>query len=154
MIIFDLDGFQVNTKPIKNQKHIQNLNKINDIIESLMINIIIPMAGHGKRFVEMGYDKPKPMIDVCGDPMIKRVIDSLTSKKVKCNFIFIALQEHLDNGLSKYLENYGIIIPLKVVTEGAACTTLMALKQINNNVPSTMVKQPSGSGVGLTMGTS
>jgi len=100
-----------------------------------MINIIIPMAGHGKRFVEMGYDKPKPMIDVCGDPMIKRVIDSLTSKKVKCNFIFIALQEHLDNGLSKYLENYGIIIPLKVVTEGAACTTLMALKLINNNVP-------------------
>lgn len=100
-----------------------------------MINIIIPMAGHGKRFVEMGYDKPKPMIDVCGVPMIKRVIDSLTSKKVKCNFIFIALQEHLDNGLSKYLENYGTIIPLKVVTEGAACTTLMALNQINNNIP-------------------
>ena len=100
-----------------------------------MINIIIPMAGRGKRFVEMGYDKPKPMIDVCGVPMIKRVIDSLTSKKVKCNFIFIALQEHLDNGLSKYLENYGTIIPLKVVTEGAACTTLMALNQINNNIP-------------------
>jgi NDP-sugar pyrophosphorylase family protein len=100
-----------------------------------MINILIPMAGHGKRFIEKGYDKPKPMIDVCGVPMIKRVIDSLTPKKVKCNFIFIALQEHLDNGLSKYLKNYGIIIPLKVVTEGAACTTLMALKQINNNIP-------------------
>jgi UDP-N-acetylglucosamine diphosphorylase / glucose-1-phosphate thymidylyltransferase / UDP-N-acetylgalactosamine diphosphorylase / glucosamine-1-phosphate N-acetyltransferase / galactosamine-1-phosphate N-acetyltransferase len=100
-----------------------------------MINIIIPMAGQGIRFVEMGYDKPKPLIDVCGVPMIKRVIDSLTSKKIKCNFIFIALQEHLDNGLRKYLENYGIIIPLKVVTEGAACTTLMALKHINNNIP-------------------
>jgi NDP-sugar pyrophosphorylase family protein len=100
-----------------------------------VINIVIPMAGRGQRFIESGYDKPKPMIDVCGVPMIKRVINSLTAKTTKCNFIFIALQEHLDNGLREYLENYGTIIPLKVVTEGAACTTLMALKQINNDVP-------------------
>jgi len=100
-----------------------------------MINIVIPMAGRGSRFFEMGYDKPKPMIDVCGAPMIKRVIDSLSAKKTKCNFIFIALQEHLDNGLQKYLDNYGIIIPLKVITEGAACTTLMAFREINNNIP-------------------
>jgi len=39
-----------------------------------MINIVIPMAGRGQRFVESGYDKPKPMIDVVGVPMIKRVI--------------------------------------------------------------------------------
>lgn len=100
-----------------------------------MINIVIPMAGRGQRFVEAGYDKPKPMIDVCGVPMIKRVIDSLTSKYNKCNFIFIALQEHLDNGLKEFLEQQGTIIPLDIVTEGAACTTLMALKQINNNTP-------------------
>jgi hypothetical protein len=48
------------------------------------------MAGRGQRFVESGYDKPKPMIDVVGVPMIKRVIDSLTSKHSQCNFIFIA----------------------------------------------------------------
>ena len=64
-----------------------------------MINVVIPMAGRGQRFVESGYDKPKPMIDVVGVPMIKRVIDSLTSKYSQCNFIFISLKEHLDNGL-------------------------------------------------------
>ena len=100
-----------------------------------MINVVIPMAGKGQRFVEAGYDKPKPMIDVCGVPMIKRVIDSLTSKHHQCNFIFIALQEHLDNGLEDYLKQHGTIIPLNVVTEGAACTTLMALKHINNDTP-------------------
>ena len=93
------------------------------------------MAGKGQRFVESGYDKPKPLIDVCGAPMIKRVIDSLTLKNSEYNFIFIALQEHLDDGLKEYLEKYGTIIPLNVVTEGAASTTLMAMKQINNDYP-------------------
>ena len=100
-----------------------------------MINVVIPMAGRGQRFVESGYDKPKPMIDVVGVPMIKRVIDSLTSKHSECNFIFIALKEHLDNGLQEFLEQQGTIIPLDIVTEGAACTTLMALPYINNTTP-------------------
>ena len=103
--------------------------------ETIMINVVIPMAGRGQRFIESGYTKPKPMINVCGVPMIERVIDSLTAKNVKCNFIFIALQEHLDDGLHEYLEQRGTIIPLNVVTEGAACTTLMALKHINNDNP-------------------
>jgi NDP-sugar pyrophosphorylase family protein len=93
------------------------------------------MAGKGQRFIESGYNNPKPMINVCGAPMIQRVIDSLTPKNVECNFIFIALQEHLDNGLKEFLQDRGTIIPLNVVTEGAACTTLMALKQINNDTP-------------------
>ena len=93
------------------------------------------MAGRGQRFIESGYSNPKPLIDVCGVPMIQRVIDSLTLKNNEFNFIFIALKEHLDEGLTEYLENKGIIITLDVVTEGAACTTLMALKHINNENP-------------------
>lgn len=100
-----------------------------------MINIVIPMAGRGQRFTEAGYDKPKPLIDVVGVPMIKRVIDSLTSKHKACNFYFIALQEHLDLGLDSYLRQHGTIIPLNFVTEGAACTTLMAMKYIDNDHP-------------------
>jgi NDP-sugar pyrophosphorylase family protein len=100
-----------------------------------MINIVIPMAGIGKRFIESGYDKPKPLIDVCGEPMIKRVMDSLTLKNEECSFIFIALQEHLEQGLEEYLDGRGTIIPLNHVTEGAASTTLMAMKFINNDIP-------------------
>jgi NDP-sugar pyrophosphorylase family protein len=100
-----------------------------------MINIVIPMAGRGQRFIDEGYDKPKPLIEVMGVPMIKRVIDSLALKKYECRFIFIALQEHLEQGLQDYLSDKGTVIPLNLVTEGAVCTTLMALKHINNDTP-------------------
>ena len=42
-----------------------------------MINIVIPMAGEGRRFVEAGYKNPKPFIDVHGKPMIVRVLENL-----------------------------------------------------------------------------
>lgn len=41
------------------------------------MQIIIPMAGAGSRFSQAGYQLPKPLIDVAGEPMISRVIDNL-----------------------------------------------------------------------------
>lgn len=43
-----------------------------------MLEIVIPMAGEGRRFAEAGYVDPKPLIDVAGKTMIERVIDSIT----------------------------------------------------------------------------
>lgn len=43
-----------------------------------MLDIIIPMAGEGRRFKEAGYLLPKPFIDVAGKPMITRVMESIT----------------------------------------------------------------------------
>ena len=40
------------------------------------MNIIIPMAGEGSRFLKNQY-LPKPLIDVNGKPMIVRAIESL-----------------------------------------------------------------------------
>lgn len=42
-----------------------------------MINVIIPMAGEGKRFKDAGYTIPKPLIDIDGKPMIVRALESL-----------------------------------------------------------------------------
>ncbi len=44
----------------------------------MTLDIVIPMAGEGKRFKEAGYLFPKPFIDVNGKPMIARVMDSIT----------------------------------------------------------------------------
>ncbi len=98
------------------------------------MNILIPMAGAGSRFQEQGYELPKPLIDVCGKPMIERVIESLSSNKVDTNFIFVAQQEHLDLGLRDYLQDKGSIITINKMTEGAACTTLLAEELIDNDV--------------------
>ena len=45
-----------------------------------MINIVIPMAGAGSRFVVAGYKDPKPFIDVMGKPMIQWVIGNLATE--------------------------------------------------------------------------
>ncbi len=50
------------------------------------MNILIPMAGLGDRFKREGYDKPKPLIDVNGKPMIQRVVESLG---LKGRYIFV-----------------------------------------------------------------
>ena len=96
-------------------------------------SVLIPMAGAGKRFYEDGYKQPKPLIDVCGKPMIKRVIESLSDDRIETNFIFVAQQDHLESGLSDYLDDKGVVVSINEMTEGAACTTLLAQEYIDND---------------------
>jgi len=52
------------------------------------IQLIIPMSGIGKRFVEAGYKYPKPLIEVDGYPIIKHVLDlfpGVTDVSFICN---------------------------------------------------------------------
>jgi hypothetical protein len=58
------------------------------------LNILIPMAGKGSRFVEKGYSLPKPLIDVFGQPMIKEVIKSTNC--IGGKLIFLVLKEHVE----------------------------------------------------------
>ncbi|WP_442905002.1 glycosyltransferase family 2 protein [Halobacteriovorax sp. DPLXC-1] len=101
------------------------------------MNVLIPMAGQGSRFAKEGYEKPKPFIDVDGKPMIERIINNL--KIPNANYILIARQEHLDREkeLKSYLEKeYGVkFIVCKKLTEGTACTALLAYDEINNEQP-------------------
>lgn len=100
------------------------------------MNIVIPMAGTGSRFEKAGYTFPKPLIDVRGKPMIQWVVDNLN---VNANFIFIVQKKHrekynLDLLLNSISSNC-IIIHVDGVTDGAACTTLLAKKHINSDEP-------------------
>ena len=58
------------------------------------MQIIVPMSGFGERFKKVGYNLPKPLIEVEGKPMIAHVIDLFSKKD---NFIFIVNEEHLKN---------------------------------------------------------
>ena len=103
-----------------------------------MLNIVVPMAGHGSRFKERGYELPKPLITVNGKPMIKLVIDNIMPA-VKHKFIFLCLQQHIedyqiDQKLRSWVEN-SEIVSVNSVTEGAACTVLLAKEYINNDAP-------------------
>lgn len=100
-----------------------------------MLNIILPIAGRGSRFSVEGYKLPKPLIPVHEIPMIEIVVNNI---KPNCEhrFIFVALKEHLDHlGMEQTLRRIApecIIVPVNSVTEGAACTVLLAKEYINN----------------------
>lgn len=94
------------------------------------------MAGLGSRFSEAGYDKPKPLIDVNGAPMIKAVVDSLN---VDAHFIFIVQKQHsVMYHLLDVLDSIApgcSIVEIDGLTEGAASTSLLAKHLINSDVP-------------------
>lgn len=115
---------------------INKTNKNNISWVDNKMNVLIPMAGAGKRFLDAGYMFPKPLIEVNNKPMIQLVLESLN---LKANYIFIIQKEHQIKynikSVLKILEPDCKIIELDHITEGAACTTLLAKKYINNDDP-------------------
>ncbi|HEG4692273.1 TPA: glycosyltransferase family 2 protein [Campylobacter jejuni] len=101
------------------------------------MNIVIPMAGLGSRFVKAGFDKPKPFIDVLDKPMIVRVLENLKYKGAR--YILIARKEHLTKEkklVDEIKNNFNVeFIAIDKLTEGTACTVLYARKYINNDTP-------------------
>ena len=102
------------------------------------MNVLIPMAGAGSRFAKVGYKNPKPLISVDGKAMIERVVENIGLPNV--NYIFIAQKKHLlDNPeikqkLQTCVKN-ATIVEIEGLTEGAACTTLLAKDFIDNDQP-------------------
>jgi len=100
------------------------------------LNVLIPMAGAGSRFAQAGYTFPKPLIEVNGKPMIQVVVENLN---IEANYIFLVQKEHYEKYNLKYLLNLiapnCTIVQVDGITEGAACTTLLAKEFINNDAP-------------------
>ena len=98
------------------------------------MNVLIPMAGRGKRFEDTGYSFPKPLIDVNGKPMIQVVVENLNFSG---KHIFICQDEHVKKFAIKDLMNLikpdSEIISINKITQGAAETVLLAKDLINNN---------------------
>ncbi len=103
-----------------------------------MLNIVVPMAGYGSRFARAGFKLPKPLIPVLGRPMIEFVSENLRPNQPH-RFIYIVLQEQVDQfQLDQRLREWStgsIVIPISGVTQGAACTVLLATEHIDNADP-------------------
>jgi dTDP-glucose pyrophosphorylase len=100
------------------------------------MNILIPMAGQGSRFQQAGYSFPKPLIDVNHKPMIQVVTDNLN---IDGRHIFLVLKDHYHRYSLQYLLPLIVqprgcdIIQVDRVTQGAACTALLARDLIDND---------------------
>ena len=137
--------------PIENREHMTE-KKIEEAIDILTqttvshipwksdkMNVLIPMAGAGSRFANAGYTFPKPLIEVDGKPMIQVVVENLN---IEANYTFIVQKEHYEKYSLQYLLNLIApncnIVQVDGLTEGAACTTLLAKEFIDNDAPLVM----------------
>ena len=100
------------------------------------MNILIPMAGAGSRFEQAGYTFPKPLIDVKGRPMIQVVTDNLN---IKANYIYVVQKEHRErynlDTLLDLITPGCRVVETDGITQGAACTALLAKEYINTDAP-------------------
>jgi glucose-1-phosphate thymidylyltransferase len=67
------------------------------------MQIIIPMAGYGKRLRPHTFSQPKPLINVAGEPMLKYILDALAQIKID-EYIFIV--GHLGEQIEEYIHQY------------------------------------------------
>ena len=93
--------------------------------------LILPMAGAGSRFSVKGYNKPKPLLDVCGLPMIVQAVNCLPETTNKA---FICLDKHIENynineTLHKSFNNCNVF-SINKITEGQACTTEIGINKL------------------------
>ena len=94
--------------------------------------LILPMAGAGSRFFNVGYNTPKPLLDVEGLPMIIKAVECLPETSHK---IFICQNDHLKKyEIGETIKSFykeAEIIGIDYVTEGQACTCGLAFKNID-----------------------
>ena len=101
-------------------------------------NIILPIAGHGQRFIDGGYETPKPLIEVDGKYLVEKSMESISSENA--NLIFVVRQEHIatfqiDEKLKDRFGEDIEIVSVNYTTDGAICTCLLAEEFVNNDAP-------------------
>ncbi len=113
--------------------------------KSTVFHVVIPMAGEGSRFRNVGFKDPKPFIPVGGKKMIEWVINNMIPKEIpqdhyQIKFHLIVREAHLSYGIDNLFQG----IPSNItytyhianqLTEGAACSVLLAEEEINNEDP-------------------
>lgn len=109
------------------------------------MNIVIPMAGAGQRFLDAGYKTHKPAIPTIDRhsgkefPMVVCATKDLPGvNEGGDNITYIDRAFHRDAGVEEIIKEHyphASFITVENLTEGQACTCLLAKEKINNNTP-------------------
>jgi dTDP-glucose pyrophosphorylase len=95
------------------------------------------MAGAGFRFTSAGYKKYKPFIEVINDSMIRSVVKNLDDPSYRFIFVINASQISKED-FNLHVEDLDFnfeILEVDKITEGPACSALVAKGLINNLDP-------------------
>ncbi len=105
----------------------------------MSINLIMPMGGAGTRFANLGYESPKPLIDLNGRHFFEYAADSVKKHCNVSSITFVVLKEHIERfGIDKAVLEYAPdarIVVLDHVLNGAVLTCKRGAETINNDLP-------------------
>ena len=109
------------------------------------MNIVVPMAGAGQRFADAGYKIHKPAIPTIDRhsgrqlPMVVCATKDLPGvSKSGDNVTYIDRTFHRESGIEEIIKEHypcASFITVENLTEGQACTCLLAKDKINNDTP-------------------
>ena len=111
------------------------------------LHIIMPMAGEGSRFREVGYNVPKPLIKFEGKELYRHALDSLNfsdleikneyKQEIPIKYTFIVRKEFItDYNIEEEIHKYypeANILSVEKTTRGALETVMLASNLIDNN---------------------
>jgi NDP-sugar pyrophosphorylase family protein len=103
------------------------------------IHLVFPMAGKGSRFIEGGFETPKPLIQIYGKPMFFWAIQSIRKFVNLASLRIVVLEEHIINyKIDKIILDFypeALITALPEVTKGAVMTCLKGIENIEDHKP-------------------
>lgn len=96
------------------------------------MQIVVPMAGLGQRFVDAGYQLPKPLVPVDGVPMFVRAVEELPRAD---RYVFVVHPDHvrdhrIDTVISRHFPG-GRVVVTPGLTRGQACTVRLACAELD-----------------------
>jgi dTDP-glucose pyrophosphorylase len=108
------------------------------------MNVIVLFSGSSHAFREAGYDFPKNLAEVAGKPLVQTVLEHLSTLQ-EVNGKFICLLSREENrsvhtaSVIQLSTPSATIVELASETSGAACSALLAVPHIDNDLPLAIV---------------
>lgn len=98
------------------------------------LHLIMPMGGGGTRFGNVGYESPKPLIDLFGKPFFYYATRSITESIDVTSLTFVVLKDHIERfEIDKRIKEYFKDANIEVIPEvlpGAVLTCMAGVKNI------------------------
>ncbi len=101
-------------------------------------SVLVPAAGLGARFAKEGFDKPKPLIDVSGTPMVVRAIEDLPRGERTRVVLRHDLPQVEQVGAAVRELTGADTLLLDKLTDGQARTCLLGLQGLDETAPLTI----------------
>ena len=105
----------------------------------MSINLIMPMGGAGTRFANLGYESPKPLIEINNRHFFEYAADSIRKHCDIESIVFVVLKDHVERfGIDKEIKKYApeaVIEVLDHVLDGAVLTSMRGADALDNDLP-------------------